>query len=609
MYSEANEINWSDNAPRGGKTVLNRAIKEGSAVPLFLGQTVINSLRDMGYNSTTSALCELIDNSIQWKAQNIRIYIQQDGVPGNYRTNLAVLDDGCGMAPNVLKVALSFGGSLNYDNRAGIGRYGMGMKTAALSMCPVLDVYSWQEAGAFYNMTLDVAEIGKNSSNMITLPEPELFGSLPQEIQDILLEPMAFPRNADDQILFSDRENLANDLGASGTLIFLPDCDRLSYAKAQTLVEDAMKEIGRVYRRFIAQGISIFVNNREVEVFDPTYSMEESRHVQIKGLDEKQSRMIVSKTIPIPNANAKGGVSDLKVRLYALPIEEWSALPTTIRKNKLRLYDGQFISFMRNDREVYAGQMARIQKPHGDLNWIRVSVDFSGDLDEAMGVAANKQGVRPKAYVQDAIREAINNEIRQLRERNKRFQAEQSSARQTKRNLAISKANDAENFQAKEITEAAPTNEKEALDLEANYRALALRVKDGDETDDQAYERVKNGKFFIVYKHDKYWPFYDVENLYGKLVLTINTAHAFYTELYEPISKLAASASDEENISDESNGDIQEAVGALTSLQLLLLSMARTQAQMISSNEGYEPVFDSFRRYWSDTFKQQLETK
>ena len=64
-----------------------------------------------------------------------------------------------------------------------------------------------------------------------------------------------------------------------------------------------------------------------------------------------------------------------------------------------------------------------------------------------------------------------------------------------------------------------------------------------------------------------------------------------------------------ENISDESNGDIQEAVGALTSLQLLLLSMARTQAQMISSNEGYEPVFDSFRRYWSDTFKQQLETK
>ena len=37
----------------------------------------------------------------------------------------------------------------------------MGMKTAALSMCPVLDLYSWQETGAYYNMTLDVEAIGK----------------------------------------------------------------------------------------------------------------------------------------------------------------------------------------------------------------------------------------------------------------------------------------------------------------------------------------------------------------------------------------------------------------------------------------------------------------
>ena len=49
------------------------------------------------------------------------------------------------MAPNILRFATSFGGSMVYDNRSGIGRYGMGMKTAALSMCPVMDLYSWQE--------------------------------------------------------------------------------------------------------------------------------------------------------------------------------------------------------------------------------------------------------------------------------------------------------------------------------------------------------------------------------------------------------------------------------------------------------------------------------
>jgi hypothetical protein len=38
------------------------------------------------------------------------------------------------MSPAVLKIAMAFGGSMNYGNRQGIGRFGMGMKTAALSI-------------------------------------------------------------------------------------------------------------------------------------------------------------------------------------------------------------------------------------------------------------------------------------------------------------------------------------------------------------------------------------------------------------------------------------------------------------------------------------------
>jgi hypothetical protein len=33
----------------------------------------------------------------------------------------------------VLKVGMAFGGSMNFGNREGIARFGMGMKTAALS--------------------------------------------------------------------------------------------------------------------------------------------------------------------------------------------------------------------------------------------------------------------------------------------------------------------------------------------------------------------------------------------------------------------------------------------------------------------------------------------
>jgi hypothetical protein len=59
---------WGDDAPKGGKAVLARILRDGAKVPLFLGQTLVNSLRDMGYNNTTSALCEHVDNAIQWGA-------------------------------------------------------------------------------------------------------------------------------------------------------------------------------------------------------------------------------------------------------------------------------------------------------------------------------------------------------------------------------------------------------------------------------------------------------------------------------------------------------------------------------------------------------------
>jgi hypothetical protein len=78
---------WGADAPRGGKAVLNRIIKEKATVPLFFGQTLISSLRDVGYNSTTSALCEHVDNAIQWGATEVRVYFRQTGKKGTYQTS------------------------------------------------------------------------------------------------------------------------------------------------------------------------------------------------------------------------------------------------------------------------------------------------------------------------------------------------------------------------------------------------------------------------------------------------------------------------------------------------------------------------------------------
>jgi hypothetical protein len=109
-----------------------------------------------------------------------------------------------------------------YENRTGIGRYGVGMKAAALSMGPVMEVYSWQEPGMIYHMTLDVNDIGNSRANLIELPDPQLTDILPSDVSHILSTPMVFPKNPDMQELFTyDPDEVIERLGASGTIVFI----------------------------------------------------------------------------------------------------------------------------------------------------------------------------------------------------------------------------------------------------------------------------------------------------------------------------------------------------------------------------------------------------
>ena len=65
------------------------------------------------------------------------------------------------------------------------------------------------------------------------------------------------------------------------------------------------------------------------------------------------------------------------------------------------------VSILRNDREVFAGPLPELTTRHSVTHWYRIQIDFPGTLDEAFGVAANKQGVRLKGYVMDALRRRL----------------------------------------------------------------------------------------------------------------------------------------------------------------------------------------------------------
>jgi hypothetical protein len=598
-------LSWDPNAPRGGKAVMGRILKENATVPLFFGQTLIQSLRDVGYNHTTSALCEHVDNAIQAGATEIRVYFRQTGKKGEYQIDAAVYDDGAGMSPTVLKVATSFGGSMSFGNRAGIGRFGMGMKTAALSMSPVMELYSWQEPGAIYSMTLDVESVGKDRRNLVELPDPTLMTELPDEVAELFTKPMVYPTDHKEQdLLAHDDASLGDRLGRSGTIVFMPQCDRLTYAKARTLVDHAVTEMARVYRRAIGTGLKLYVNNRRVEAFDPTYSMSNARHTRLTELPVKQSRLIISKPVQVKLSENGADTAPITIKLYRLPIEDWSTLSRKTLRNDLKVFDGNTVSILRNDREVFSGPMSWLTTRHSVTHWYRIQIDFPGVLDEAFGVAANKQGVRLKGYVEDAIKEALGDEITTINEDIRRFQAQQASVREpAKPSPSEMRASETDLFQHNTLP-GTPTPEEEAQ-LEANLRGLALTLKRDGETDEQAFERVKNSKYIITLHHDEYWPFYEVKHRFGRVIMTINTAHPFFTELYEPVRKMGMQqVTTDGDEATAAPGENQP--GPILALDLLLLSLARTQSRLSSTSEEARKLLDGLRREWSEAYRVQM---
>ncbi|MEM9062075.1 MAG: ATP-binding protein [Pseudomonadota bacterium] len=602
------ELSWALDAPKGGKTVMNRILKDGANVPLFFAQTLVSSLRDQGYNDTTSALCEHVDNAVQAGANEVRIYFRQVGKKGAYKTDVVVLDNGQGMAPNVLKVAMAFGGSMNFNNRVGIGRFGMGMKTAALSMSSLVEFYSWQEPGAIYNLALDVDAIGRERVNNVLLPDPELLEELPEDVADIIQKPMSFPKDQNQQDLLAElRDDLREALGNSGTIIFMPDCDRLSYAKASTLVDHATKEMARVYRRAIGDGLRLFINNRRVTAFDPTYSMADARHRKyLADVEAKGSKLVTAKLVDVAVHDKEDSeTSKIKISLYKLPIEEWYHLPQKTLRNDLHIFNGQTVSILRNGRELFADRMPELTTRHSITHWFRVQIDFPGELDEAFGVAANKQGVRPEGYVKDAIKKGIGEDISTVIQEIRRFQsAQRINAAAAKPSTSESKATASDPHQAHSLALSADEEEQ----VQENLRTLAVSLKRANETDAEAFERVKASRYLIKYVHDEFWPFYRAEHRFGRIILSINTAHPFFSELYDPIRKLEAQ--DGVDDSEENTGakHVREQSGPLVALELLLLSLARTQSALSLENEEAHRTLDKLQREWSEALRIQLTT-
>lgn len=192
-------------------------------------------------------MADIVDNSIAARADRIDITWDWNGG----QPVATILDDGHGMSEEVLVAAMRFGGAGPGTDRSetDLGRFGLGLKTASLSQCRTLSVFSRTPSGeaAF---TWDIEYITEHGSDWHLIEG----GQAPKRARDALTNRRSGTLVVWNKIDFG-REHDRLDHPA-----FLRDLDRLS------------TNLGMVFHRFIdgdARRITITLNGNAIAAWDP----------------------------------------------------------------------------------------------------------------------------------------------------------------------------------------------------------------------------------------------------------------------------------------------------------------------------------------------------
>jgi Histidine kinase-, DNA gyrase B-, and HSP90-like ATPase len=315
--------------------------------------------RDTGYKNTALAVAEFIDNALQAGAQSVSVEVLRSE-DAQYPIELRIIDDGAGMAAEVLATALTFGGSTRFDDRTSLGRYGMGLPNGALSRARRIEVYTWQGEEVLW-ARLDVDEIVSNQRR--TLPPVAAISRPP------------FVPGSD-----------------HGTAVWLRRCDRIEYRRPSALCKRLSEELGRIYRHYLQKRLSLQVNGSPVAAVDPLFLSRRN------GSGARQFGERLSYEFTGPN-----GPGTIDVTFSELPVELWHSLSTD-EKRRMGITNAPSVSIVRANREVDRGWyfMGGKRRENYD-DWWRCEVRFEPSLDELFGITHAKQAISPTQELLDVL--------------------------------------------------------------------------------------------------------------------------------------------------------------------------------------------------------------
>ena len=145
----------------------------------------IKTLMRIGY-TMSSAVSDILDNSITANSKNIKIY----SLPGVKEFNISIVDDGDGMTPEELIHNMKIGcKNPSVDrSRGDLGRFGSGMKTASFSQARKLTVISKKKGKELCAAIWDIDRIEEENTWCLEILDETEIRSHPLLLIDELKE-------------------------------------------------------------------------------------------------------------------------------------------------------------------------------------------------------------------------------------------------------------------------------------------------------------------------------------------------------------------------------------------------------------------------------------
>jgi hypothetical protein len=335
---------------------------------------LMSSMRDLGYEFS-DAVAEIIDNSIQARANIIQVELKFDGLD----SYLTIADNGIGMTPSEIKEAMRFGSTRDYEHND-LGKFGLGLKTSSLSQCDLLTVSSRRSShkGRIHSYSWDVPYISK-------VDQWEILSVEKDELLNHVLEHLEL---------------------TTGTVVTWEGLSRLTNYQIPTggraaneikrLTEELRLSLGTIFHRYLtgeakSRKVMIFVNGEKVIPWDPFCR------------DEKLMKSLEPFSIDVSLNGKKGKI---KFNPFILPHQrDFSSNSAHVRAGGLFKWNKQQGFYIyRSGRLLQNGGWCGLRTSDEHSKLARVMVDISPGFDELFKVNISKMKINfPSEIKQEVI--------------------------------------------------------------------------------------------------------------------------------------------------------------------------------------------------------------